>query len=130
MHDELGAPGLDQVDLDLDHAVARYVRVEGGVGERLGPETDDHVGADGRASASSRRTDLQHGPADVDGRRPASTRRREEVHGRRPDEGGDEQVARARRTAPGACRPAGAGRRSSTAARSPMVIASTWSWVT
>ena len=44
---------------------------------------------------------------------PSSTVRLDEVHRGGADEGGDEEVDAARRTAPGACPPAGPGRRAS-----------------
>ena len=54
----------------------------------------------------------------------------DEVHRRAADEAGHEAVDGRVVERPAACRPAGAAPSLMTAMRSPMVMASTWSWVT
>ena len=141
VHDRLGAERLDEVDRGLDHPLGGYARVGGDVANASGRMPTTTAGPPARRSARvgghDRVVERQPvGPTERQGARPSASPSspprpcREQVHGRRADERGDEQVGGLVVEPLRACRPAGAGRPSSTATRVPIVIASTWSWVT
>ena len=133
VHVLVGAQRFDDVDghLERQRPDPRVGVDQRRVLEVLGPDADDHVGRAWDAAPSMSCTSGVSVTSPNGSRTPTSVSvRREEVHRRRSDEARDEQVRRAGRRAPRACRSAGPPPPACTTTRSPSVIASVWSWVT